>query len=115
MARIDVPTALLRLAVSALQNALSEIMAQKKIVEGIIDAIRGDYIPKLETWQGEAADAFRAEVNNRVVPEIQELIAALLGIHSGIERGCTCVQDADKKCVTQVNNLGDTYRSIVKW
>lgn len=115
MIKAFIARAILKLVVEKLLSAVAEIVAQKRIVEGIINALRGDYLPKLESWQGEAADAFRAEVDNRVMQEINTLLAALGGMQVSVEKGCNCIQDMDKKCVSHGDNLADTYRNIVKW
>lgn len=112
--RLKILRALLKLALRILREVISEIVKQTKIVESVGDAIK-TYIPMTSSWQGEAADAFRQEVQTRVLPEIASIIGAMMGISAGIERAATTIQDADTKAVARVEDLASKFRNIYRY
>jgi len=109
----SVMRALLRIARAVLQSVLATIMKQMNIVEGISKEISGRYIPLLDSWQGEDADAFRAEIQQVVLPLIMALVGSILGIQTGINDALTRVDETDKKCTSYVDDLANQFRAII--
>ena len=108
----NIMKALLKIARAVLEGVLDEIANQGRILEAIEDAIRGNYLPSVSSWIGEDADAFRGEVETRLLPAIVELIAAIFGMSTGVSSAHEIMQTADAQCSGQAENLADVFRNI---
>jgi WXG100 family type VII secretion target len=111
--KASVMKALLRIARSVLQSVIGEIAKQMNVVQELSDSITSQFIPMLESWQGDDADAFRAEIRREVVPLLAQLVGAILGIQTGVERAVERVESTDKNCVSHVDNLANQFRAII--
>jgi uncharacterized protein YukE len=67
-------------------------------------------------WEGRAADAFRDEFNNRFIQELNDLLEAIFGFRSSLEKGRTCVEDRDDEVFREGQTLEEIYDSIpINW
>lgn len=115
MVSSKVMRALLKVAMRVLQGVISEITSQMKIVEGISNSIKGSYLPLLSSWQGDSADAFRQEIQSKILPQVVSLGTSILGMNTGIEKAVTTIQETDNKTVAQVEDLASKFRAIYKY
>lgn len=115
MPTISIAKNVLRLVLPELVAAIAKIAAQRVACENIENSIRNQYLPMLETWKGDAGDAYRAEVQNRLLVEINAIKEALGGIRTNCETGQATIENTDKKCVSYSDQLKSTYASIIKW
>ncbi|MCB9453080.1 MAG: hypothetical protein H6672_16715 [Anaerolineaceae bacterium] len=111
--KISVMKDLLRIARAMLQVALDDVTEQMNAVHEMSENITGRYIPLLESWQGADADAFRSEILREVVPLIVSLGGAILGIRTGVENAASRIEEADRRCVSHVDDLSGQFRSII--
>lgn len=115
MPTISIAKNLLCLINAEINAAIAKIAAQRAACENIENSIRNQYLPMLETWTGEAGDAYRAEVQSRLLVEINDIKEALGGIRTRCENGQTTIEDTDKKCMAHSEQLKSTYAGIIKW
>jgi len=59
------------------------------------------------------ADAFAADVAKKIIPAITQLIAAMAGINLNLVSATEIVDKADSECTSMVNELANTFGSII--
>ena len=106
--------ALLKIARRVLQEVFDKFNLQRKVVEGVRDAVIGTYLPLADSWQGEDAEQFRGQVNQQLVPAIGNIILAMLGLQTSIKSAEEIIDKTDATVCAYVNDFGDTARNIVK-
>jgi WXG100 family type VII secretion target len=104
--------ALLCIARSILEGVLDEVAGHKRTVEDVDNSVRSSYVPLVASWIGEDADAFRDDVNTRLLPAIARLIAAILGMSNGIIRAREIIEETDNRCVGLAEDLAGTFKAI---
>lgn len=104
--------ALLCMARNMVEGVLDEVAGHKRTVEDVDSSVRGNYVPLVSSWIGEDADAFRDEVNARLLPAIAQLINAILGMSNGIVQARDTVEEADNRCVGQAEDLANVFKAI---
>lgn len=110
----NIPAALLSIARRVLREVLEKFNLQRRVVEGVRDAVIGTYLPLADTWQGPDAEQFRAQVHQQLVPAIGNIILAMLGFQTSIKSAEEVIDKADATVCGYINDLGDTARNIVK-
>lgn len=93
-------------------NVISGIAQQQQIVTGVMQQIMG-FIPKVQAaWIGGDANEFAADVNRKVIPAIQNVIAAIGGVNININKATDVVDQADAKVKGLVGGLEDMFKNI---
>jgi hypothetical protein len=94
------------------ENVTAGVGQQKEIVSNVLDQIKS-YVPKVQSaWIGGDADEFAADVSRKVVPAMIELIAAIGGININLSKATGIIDQADTKCKSIVDSLGDQFAKI---
>jgi uncharacterized protein YukE len=71
------------------------------------------FVPTVSgAWIGGDADAFAAEVQGRLLPAIDELIAALAGINLNLSHAVGAIDQADQKAKGFADRLGELFDAI---
>jgi uncharacterized protein YukE len=71
------------------------------------------FIPKVQAaWIGGDANEFAADVQRKVIPAIQEVIAAIAGINLNLSKATDVVDKADAKVRSMVDGLADEFDKI---
>ena len=103
---------LMRVARRVLEGVLNTVNQQAVAAQAIIDEVVSDIIPSLEQWEGDDADAFRTEVNDRLLPQIMALVSTINTMSSRITQAEEIITSTDNQLVSRVDELSDTFRSI---
>lgn len=115
MPAIAIPKGILLVVKPFIVSAIAKIVAQRVVCDQVESNITGQYLPMLDTWQGEAADAFRAEVQSRLLPEINMVKEALGSMRTKCEIGQSTIESTDRKCVSYSDHLQGIYANVIKW
>lgn len=93
-------------------NVSAGVGQQKQIVSNVLDQIKS-YVPKVQSaWIGGDADEFAADVARKVIPAMLELIAAIAGININLGKATSIIDQADNKCKSIVDSVGDLFAKI---
>lgn len=93
-------------------NVTSGIGQQQQIVTGVMQQITG-FVPKVQAaWVGGDANEFAADVGRKLIPAIQNVIAAIAGISTNIQKATDVVDQADAKVKGLVSGLEDMFKAI---
>jgi WXG100 family type VII secretion target len=93
-------------------NVIAGVGQQQQITSQVLDQIKS-FVPKVQSaWIGGDADEFAADVARKVVPAMTELIAAIGGINLNLNSATSIVDQADQKCQSMANQLGDLFGQI---
>ena len=93
-------------------NVIAGVGQQQQITSQVLDQIKS-FVPKVQSaWIGGDADEFAADVARKVVPAMTELIAAIGGINLNLNQATSIVDQADQKCQSMANQLGDLFGQI---
>jgi len=99
----------LRPAVSQVIGTMTQQIAS---LEQAVGQVRGS-IPQLEeSWIGEDAKAFSAEVSSQLIPEVAAMIAAVGGMVVGISRAASVIEEADQEAWGMATDLDEQLSEI---
>jgi len=94
------------------ENVSAGIGQQKQIVSNVLDSVKS-YVPKVQSaWIGGDATEFAADVGRKVIPAMGELILAIAGIDVNLSKATGIIDQADTKCKSSIDSLGDTFANI---
>jgi uncharacterized protein YukE len=94
------------------QNVSQGIAQQQQMAIGQMDLIKS-FVPKVQgAWIGGDADQFAADVQRKVLPAIQEVIAAIAGVNLNLTKATDVVDKADAKVKSMVDGLADEFDKI---
>jgi hypothetical protein len=95
------------------QDVVNQVTQQSSQVEDMLGTIRGGMGPiQGGAWVGMGAEAFKEEVQNRLIPEIMQLIASIMGFGGGITQALDIVGQSDNDVFGVVGNVVDVFDSI---
>jgi hypothetical protein len=105
---------LFKLVFKAVQGVQQQIMGQLRAmqddvmspIDRLVNEIMGG------AWVGDDADAMVNEIRTTVIPMVQELIAAIGGINTGVGRSLDLFQSTDTQAAGRVDDLVGTFSSI---
>ena len=97
-----------------IESIINKIKGESTKIEGIMNTLSGSYMQNLESWQGQDADAFRAEVQNRLNKQLEELKNTVLRISKGVGDAQTCMINADTKAASEVQKISDIFKNIYR-
>jgi len=90
----------------------SGVSQQQNITTQVMDNIQG-FVPKImQSWIGGDANEFQADVARKVIPAIQEVIAAIAGVNLNLTKATGVVDQADSKVKGMVDNLEQEFGKI---
>lgn len=79
----------------------------------VVGLIRGGMNPiQGGAWTGQGARAFIQEVISRVIPQIMELIAAIMGFGGGMSKALNILGSADKAVSGVVSQVADVFDKV---
>lgn len=94
------------------ESAMSAVNAQKAQSTNVMDQVKS-YVPKIQgAWIGGDANEFAADVARRLVPAIQDLIAAIAGINLNLTKAMSIMDQADQKAKGMADQLGGEFDAI---
>lgn len=100
---------LLKLAISLVMSVIGKLIVQSGVLEDIKERIEG-YLPTLqEAWEGEDAEAFVQDVREKLIPELLNLIAAILGIKTALNKTIEHLKGTDDEAAVKGNNVTDAF------
>jgi hypothetical protein len=100
-----------RKAVEAVQNQImGQLRSVQDEVQGPINSLVGVIVGG--AWIGDDADAMTNEITTKVVPMVQDLIAAIGGISSGVTQASDLISATDAKASGVVDDLVSTFSGI---
>lgn len=114
MISVAVRLGLIYLIHQMIANVINKIKGEASKIEGIISTLNGSYLQSLESWQGPDADAFRAEVQNRLNRQLEDLKNTILQMSTNIGKAEQCIVNADTRAVGEVQKLADVFRNIYR-
>lgn len=65
-------------------------------------------------WQAEDADAFRAEMQQEVLPQLQDILDDTLGLCTGIDNAIITIDEAEQQVLNIVDEIESKIKSITK-
>src|SRR4030065_939996 len=90
----------------SVSSVISGITQQQQITTGVMQQIMG-FVPSIRAaWIGGDANEFAADVQRKVIPAIQNVIAAIGGINVNLNKATDVVDKADAKVKSMVDALG---------
>lgn len=96
----------------AVEGVKSQAMGQAKLAEDVAGQIKS-YIPMVkEAWRGGDELAFEEDVQNRLLPAIEELIQAISGFGGGLTKALDLINQKDRQTKSLVDGLGDIFGGI---
>ena len=96
----------------SVSSVISGITQQQQITTGGMQQIMG-FVPKIQAaWIGGDANEFAADVQRKVIPAIQNVIAAIGGVNINLNKATDVVDKADAKVKSMVDGLGDMFDKI---
>jgi len=99
--------------INEVQDVVNQVTQQANQIEDVVGGIRGGMQPIMGgAWVGQGAQAFIEEVNTRLIPQIMQLIASIVGFGGGINSALDIISQADNDVFGLVNNIGDIFDSI---
>lgn len=104
---------LFRALINRILNIVRDILGLRSRAEQIRAELQST-LALTESWQDDAAEAFRNDVTNNLIPQVDRLIALLGGCANGLENACAVVEDTDKKAVCHADDLGEAFRRITQ-
>jgi uncharacterized protein YukE len=100
--------------IDEVEDVVRQVTQQANMVDDVVGGIRSGMQPIMGgAWVGEGAQAFIEEVNGRLIPEIMQLIASIMGFGGGINFATDIIQQADDEVSGLANSLGDIFDSII--
>lgn len=111
---MSVRSSLLRFARSVVQNVISQVTQQLNVVsEQAYNQIQNQVRQVVgQVWRGQGADAFAAEINSEVLPNIQRIMESITTINSNINFATDTIDRADEQVRSTVDSLADTFGSV---
>jgi len=99
--------------IDEVQDVVNQVTQNAKQVEDMVGGIRNGMQPiQGGAWVGEGANAFIEEVTTRLIPEVMQLIASIMGFGGGITSAFNVIEQADNDVFGIVGSLGDVFDSI---
>lgn len=99
--------------INEVEDVVRQVTQQANMVDDVVGGIRGGMQPIMGgAWIGEGANAFIEEVNTRLIPEIMQLIASIMGFGGGINFALDIIQQADNEVAGLANSASDIFDSI---
>jgi uncharacterized protein YukE len=96
----------------SVSSVISGITQQQQITTGVMQQIMG-FVPKIQAaWIGGDANEFAADVQRKVIPAIQNVIAAIGGVNINLNKATDVVDKADAKVKSMADGLGDMFDKI---
>ena len=93
-------------------NVIAGVGQQQQIATQVMDQLKS-YVPKVQlAWKGGDADAFEEDVATVLVPAMLDLISAIGGVNINLSQATNIVDQADQKCQSMANQLGDVFGKI---
>lgn len=114
MIQVAIRKGLMKLVRQMVAAAISKIKGESGKVEGIINSLSGNFMRDLESWKGDDAEAFRAEIETRLKPQLEQLKNTILQISTNLGKAETCIVDADTRATSEVQKLSDLFRNIYR-
>lgn len=98
-------------AVEGIQNQImGQLRSVQDEVQGPINSMVGVIVGG--AWVGDDADAMSNEITTKVIPMVQDLIAAIGGINTGVTQASDLIKSTDAKAAGVVDDLISTFGSI---
>lgn len=105
----------LRVALSVVMDVISSIFRQDQIVNSnalepakkAADLVKGGSI-----WRGNGANAFVADVESKLVPNLQLNSLHITTAASNLTRATEIMKQADTQAKSIANNLNDRFKAI---
>lgn len=96
------------------EEAISIVMKQKGQMEDMQGKTQA-YVPKvMGAWRGGDEQEFEADVQRKLIPAIQNLIAAISGFGGNLGGAMNIMDQADSKVTSMVGGLSDMFGSFLK-
>ena len=111
---MSLKSVLLKIALAVLNNILNTIAQQlQRLIKEVNDPINS-YINSIvdEVWEGEDADAFKAELQQVVKPTMEAVTNVTKRTHEGIVAASEVIDAADKRVSQLVDNLKSEFAKI---
>ena len=94
---MGVAGSMLKMVKGPIQEVIGRIMQQINVIEEIQQGIASEAAGAAGIWVGEDADAFIAEVQSRLIPQIIALLAAIGSFPGGLNNAMDIVSQADSR------------------
>lgn len=93
-------------------SVISGVSGQQQIVGGLLDQITSA-VPRVQSaWVGGDADEFAADVSRKLVPAMNNLIAAIAGTNVNLTKATEVVDQADRKVKGLADQLAGVFNKI---
>ena len=93
-------------------SVISGVSGQKQIVSGLLDQINAA-VPRVQSaWIGGDADEFASDVSRKLIPAMNNLIAAIAGTNVNIAKATDVVDQADRKVKGLADQLAGIFKKI---
>jgi hypothetical protein len=111
---MSIQGSLLRFARSVVQNVISQVTQQLNVVnEQAYNQIQSQVREVVgNVWRGQGADAFAAEINGEVLPNIQRIMESITTVNSNITFATDTIDRADELVRNTVDSLADVFGSV---
>ena len=104
---------MLRYVRPAVSQVMGTMTQQISSLEQKAGEVRRSLPPLEESWIGEDATAFSAEVSSQLIPEVAAVIAAVGGLVVGITRAANVIEEADQEARGMAEELDQQLGEIL--
>ena len=103
----------LRYVRPAVSQVIGTMTQQISSLEQMAGEVRRSLPPLEESWIGEDATAFSAEVSSQLIPEAAAVIAAVGGLIVGVTRAADIIERADAEARRMAQDLDQQLAKIL--
>lgn len=101
---------LLKFARAAVEGVMSQITQQINVVQDqVLQVIMSQLNPLRDAWKGQGANRFFEEMENQVLPAIQEMMNHGGDYTSNIRKAMDLIEQADTTAMGIVNGILDAF------
>lgn len=96
-----------------IEEQINQFSRQADTCERVVGNIRSGAQPiQNGAWIGKGAEAFKAELVRRVIPQMMELIAAIMGFGGKLGNALNIMRNADKMVQGIVGQVAGIFEKI---